>query len=41
LRAVFLAFDPEALASADLDEIERRVRALRCGNRQIRRQIQT
>jgi len=39
LRAVFLAFDPEALASADLDEIERRVRALRCGNRQIRRQI--
>jgi thermostable 8-oxoguanine DNA glycosylase len=41
LRAVFLAFDPEALASADLDEIERRVRSLRCGNRQIRRQIQT
>jgi len=41
LRAVFLDFAPEALASGNLDEIEQRVRALRCGNRQIRRQIQT
>ena len=41
LRAVFLDFDPDAFSSADLDEIEGRVRGLRCGNRQIRRQIQT
>lgn len=40
LKTVFLAFEPEALASADLDDIERSVLALRCGNRQIQRQIQ-
>ena len=40
LKAAFLDFDPETLASANLDDIENSVLALRCGNRQIHRQIQ-
>lgn len=39
IDAIFHNFDPEYLKNADPEELEAQIRAIRCGNRQIHRQM--
>lgn len=39
IRTVFLDYDPTALQQADPKELETKIRAIRCSNRQIRKQL--